>query len=57
MSGDDTEELESSEEEDTPDEDEDDGEEYIGGDFNEEVSKLETFFRLLLFKNQFISAW
>jgi len=36
MSGDDTEELESSEEEDTPDEDEDDGEEYIGGDFNEE---------------------
>ena len=35
---DDTEEMESSEEEDTPDEDEDDGEEYIGGDFNEEVS-------------------
>ena len=37
-SEDDTEEMESSEEEDTPDEDEDDGEEYIGGDFNEEVS-------------------
>jgi len=35
-SEDDTEEMESSEEEDTPDEDEDDGEEYIGGDFNEE---------------------
>ena len=50
MSGDDTEELESSEEEDTPDEDEDDGEEYIGGDFNEEVSKLETFSRLLFSK-------
>ena len=36
---DDTEPLESSEEEDTADEDEDDGEEYIGGDFNEEVRK------------------
>ena len=35
--------MESSEEEDTPDEDEDDGEEYIGGDFNEEVRERDKY--------------
>ena len=46
MDSDATEEQGSTEDEDTPDEDEGDEEEYIGGDFNEDVSWF--FFKLFL---------